>query len=100
MEKKKKKVICALCEDGISAERIVTKWFAKFKSENFFQECNLKKKNERAVRSFNIDDEQIKRTIENNQYYTIREIIFEARAHSRIFNTIDVGSILYVCVCV
>lgn len=93
-------MICALCEDGISVERIVTKWFAKFKSENFFQECNWKKENERAVRSFNIDDEQIKRTIENNQRYTIRVIIFEALARSRIFNTIDVGSILYVCVCV
>ncbi|KAF7384830.1 hypothetical protein HZH68_014442 [Vespula germanica] len=35
--KKKERVICALCQDDTSAERIVTKWFAKFKSENFFK---------------------------------------------------------------
>ena len=69
MQLKCTKKICAVYEEGAVTDQTCQKWFAKFRTGDFSLDNAP-----RLGRSVEVDSDQIKTIIENNQHYTTREI--------------------------
>ena len=66
---KRKKKICAVYGEGAVTDRTCQKWFAKLCAGDFsLDDAPL------SGRPVEVDSDQIKTLIENNQHYTTREI--------------------------
>ena len=63
------KKICAVYGEGAVTDRTCQKWFAKFRAGDFSPD-----EAPRSGRPAEVDSDQIKTLIENNQRYTTREI--------------------------
>ena len=67
MQKKKKKM-CAGCGEGAVTDQTCQKWFVKFRAGNSSLDDAP-----RSGRPAEVDSDQIKTLIDNNQYYTTQE---------------------------
>ena len=66
---KRKRKICAVYGEGAVTDRTCQKWFAKLCAGDFsLDDAPL------SGRPVEVDSDQIKTLIENNQHYTTREI--------------------------
>ena len=61
-----KKKVCAVYEEGAVTDRMCQKWFVKFRAGDFSLDDAP-----RSDRPVEVDSDQIKTLIENNQCYTI-----------------------------
>ena len=65
---KKKKKMCAGCGEGALTDRTCQKWFVKFRAGDSSLDDAP-----RSGRPAEVDSDQIKTLIDNNQYYTTQE---------------------------
>ena len=78
------KKICAVYGEGAVTDRTCQKWFAKFRAGGFSLDDAP-----RSGRPVEVDSDQIKTLIENNQRYTTQEIadilkIFKSRVENHL----------------
>ena len=91
MQRKHTKKICAVYGEGAVTDQMCQRWFAKFRAGDFSLDNAPW-----LGRPFDVDSNQIKILIENNQHYTTQEIANILKISTSIKLLVEIKNVPFI----